>query len=121
MTNLFREAGFPAFFLLAFGLLSLGFGVRFAFAPSRRLLRVTLALGGATLFTSLNGIFVAFFAVGHGAPQYLAAHPQSSAFEVVLLGIGESMTPGILGFTLLSLLALVLALGLYRQDLGGTA
>lgn len=121
MTTLFREAGFPAFFLLAFGLLSLAFGVRFALAPSRRLLRVTLALGAATLFTSINAVFAAFFAVGHGAPAYLARHPQSSAFEVVLLGVGESMTPGILGFTLLSLLALILALGFYRQDLSGAA
>jgi hypothetical protein len=36
--------------------------------------------------------------------------------EVVLLGIGESMSPGILGFTMLSLIAIVLALGVWRQN-----
>src|ERR1041384_7428372 len=116
MANLILEAGFPVFFLLAFGLAAMAFAVRFATAPSQRVLRTTLALCAATLLTSLNGIFAALSAVGHHAPEYLKHHPGSSLAEVVLLGLAESMSPGILGFTVLSLTALILALGVYRQE-----
>ena len=118
MANLVLEGGFPVFFLLAFGFLAMGFAVRFATAPTQRVFRTTLALSAATLLTSCNGIFAALAAVGHHAPEYLKRHPESSLSEVVLLGIGESMSPGILGFTLLSLIALILALGVYRQSPG---
>ena len=89
---------------------------RFAAAPSQRVLRTTFALCAATLLTSINGIFAAFSAVGHQAPDYVKRHPGSTLAEVTLLGLGESMSPGILGFTMLSLIALILALGLYRQN-----
>jgi len=116
MANLVLEGGFPVFFLLGFGLLAMAFAVRFASAPSWRVFRTTLALSAATLLTSINGIFAALSAVAHHAPEYLARHPGGSLAEVVLLGFGEAMSPGILGFTLLSLVALILALGVYRQN-----
>lgn len=116
MVELIREGGFPVFFLLAFGLIAMAFAVRFAAAPSQRGFRTTMALCAATLLTSINGIFAAFSAVGHQAPEYLKRHPENSLAEVVLLGIGESMSPGILGFTMLSLIALIMALGVYRQN-----
>ncbi len=118
MATLVREGGFPVFFLLAFGLAALIFAVRFAMAPSRRLFKTTLALCAATALTSINGIFAAVSAVGHQAPEYVERHPDLSLAEVALLGLGESMSPGILGFTVLSLIALILALGVYRQDPG---
>lgn len=118
MATLVREGGFPVLFLLAFGLLAMAFAVRFATAPTQRVFRTTLALSAATLLTSINGIFAAFSAVAHHAPEYVKRHPGQSLAEVVLLGFGESMSPGILGFTLLSLIALILALGVYRQNPG---
>jgi hypothetical protein len=116
MATLVREGGFPVFFLLAFGLAAMCFAVRFATAPSQRVLRTTLALCAATVLTSINGIFAALSAVGHDAPEYVKRHPGTTLQEVVLLGLGESMSPGILGFTVLSLIALILALGAYRQN-----
>jgi hypothetical protein len=116
MATLIREGGFPVFFLLAFGLTTMAFAVRFATAPSQRVFRTTLALCAATALTSINGIFAAVSAVGHHAPEYLKHHPESSLAEVVLLGLGEAMSPGILGFTVLSLIALILALGVYRHN-----
>lgn len=116
MANLVREGGFPVIFLLTFGLLAMAFAVRFATAPSQRVFRTTLVLCVATLLTSFNGMFAAFAAVGHHAPDYVKQHPGASLPEVVLLGFGESMAPGILGFTVLSLIALILALGMWRQN-----
>ena len=75
-----------------------------------------LALCAATLLTSINGIFAAFSMVAHHAPDIAKRDPGSSLAEVVLQGFGESMAPGILGFTILSLIALILALGVYRQN-----
>src|SRR3982750_1791715 len=98
MANLVLEGGFPVFFLLAFGLVAMAFAVRFATAPTQRVFRTTLALSAATLLTSVNGIFAAFSAVAHHAPEYVKHHPGQSLAEVVLLGFGESMSPGILGF-----------------------
>jgi hypothetical protein len=118
MATLVLEGGFPVIFLLAFGLLAMAFAVRFATAPTQRVFRTTLALSAATLLTAINGIFAAFSEVAHHAPEYVKNHPHSSLAEVVLLGFGESMSPGILGFTLLSLIALILALGIYRQNPG---
>lgn len=116
MANLVLEGGFPVFFLLAFGLVAMAFAVRFATAPSQRVFRTTLVLCVATLLTSINGMFAAFAAVGHHAPDYVKQHPGSSLAEVVLLGLAESMASGILGFTVLSLIALILALGVWRQN-----
>lgn len=116
MATLIREAGFPVFFLLAIGALAMVFAVRFATAPTQRMFWTALAMSAATLLTSINGIFAALAMVGHHAPEYLQRHPESSLGEVVLLGFGESMAPGILGFTILSLIALILALGVYRQN-----
>lgn len=115
MLNLLVEGGFPMWFLLAFGLATLWFAVRFARAPSRRLLKTTLALASATGFTVLTTLCTDLAMVGHHAPEYLKAHPEMSLHEVVLQGIAESLSPGILGFTMLSLAALILAYGFQRE------
>ena len=101
-------------FLLAFSLLTLLTCARFAASPSSARLRVALALGGATGFTILTTVAADLAAVGHHAPEYLARHPELTLGTVLLQGMAEAMSPAILGFTVLSLAALVLALGFYR-------
>ncbi|HEY4157151.1 MAG TPA: hypothetical protein VGM29_03605, partial [Polyangiaceae bacterium] len=68
--------------------------------------------------TILTSICADFAAVGHHAPEFLHAHPQMPLGEVLLQGVAESMSPGILGFTMLSLAALITTLGLYRASGG---
>lgn len=116
MWSLIVEGGFWMWFLLFFGACALGAAVRFALVPSRRSLRVVLALSVTTLFSALTAIAGDISAVGHQAPRYLAAHPETSLSEVVLLGVGESMSPAIVGCSLLTLVAFVVAFGLFRQD-----
>ncbi len=110
------EGGFPMWFLLLFGLLALGSGARFAQRPDSRGLERTLALGAATFFTMLTATCADFGAVGHKAFEYLHANPGTTLPEVLLQGFAESMSPGILGATLLSLTALFLAVGLHRRQ-----
>lgn len=118
MLTFFQEGGFPMFFLLAFGLSALVLATRYALVPGRARLRLTVGLSLATGFTTLTGAATAFSAVGHQAPAYVARHPGTTLPEVVLLGLGESMAPVILGFTMLSLVALIASVGLYREPVG---
>jgi hypothetical protein len=115
MLNLFREGGFPMYFLAAFGLATLVFAGRFAWAPVRRMLRTTIWLGLATAFTSLTGMCAALAMVGHHAPSYAKAHPELSMLEVLLQGVAEALSAGIFGFTMLSLASLLVALGFHRE------
>jgi hypothetical protein len=115
MITLFQEGGFPMWFLAAFGVGMLVFAIRFAKAPTRWSFRATLGLGSATLFTAVTGTCADLAAVGHHAPAYLKAHPGMTLPEVLLQGMAESMSPGILGFTMLSLASLIVTLGFYRE------
>jgi hypothetical protein len=116
MWTLLLKGGFPMWFLLVFGSGTLIFATRYARAPTRSGLRVTLSLGAATFLTILTAICTAFAAVGHHATEYMAAHPGTTLPEVLLQGMAESLSPGILGFTMLSLAALITTLGLYRAQ-----
>ena len=104
-------------FLLAFSLLSLLSAARFAMRPDAPRLRLTGTLGLATLFTTCTGVAAAFATVGHQAPEYLKRHPTETMTTVLLQGMAESLSPAILGFTVLTLVALLLALGAYRESL----
>jgi hypothetical protein len=115
MLTLFAEGGFPMWFLLAFGVAMLVFAVRFAMAPARRALRTTFALAGGTTMASLTAVCADVAAVGHEAPAYLKAHPDTTMVEALLQGIAESMSPGIVGFAMLALAALIVALGVQRE------
>ena len=115
MMTLFREGGFPMWFLLIFGALLLAAGARFAIRPDPARLRLALALGAATMFTMITAVSAALATVGHQVPDYLARHPQTTLAVVLLQGAAESLSPAILGSTLLTLGALFLALGFHRD------
>lgn len=103
------------FFLLAFGGAMLVAATFYAVRVTRDALRLTLGLAAATGFATLTGICVDLAAVGHGASAYIQRHPEVSLAEAVLQGVAESLAPGVLGFTFLSLGALIVTLGLYRD------
>ncbi|HTA88382.1 MAG TPA: hypothetical protein VK745_02360 [Polyangiaceae bacterium] len=115
MLTLFEEGGFPMWFLLAFSVLTLLSAARFATRPHASRLRLATALGVATLFTTLTAICADLAQVGHELPGYLERHRELPLSSAILQGVAESMSPAIVGFTVLSLSALVLALGFYRE------
>lgn len=118
MLTFFQEGGFPMFFLLAFGLAALVLASRYALVPGRARLRLTLGLSLATMFTTLTGAATDLATVGHQVPGYVARHPETTLSEAVLLGVAESMAPVIMGFTILSLVALIVSVGLHREPTG---
>ena len=112
MMGFMQQGGLSMWLILVLGLLTLAVAVSFAVTPTERKLSMIRPLSLATVFSVLGGI-----AADLGATmKALSSSPEYMASPAALLaGIGESMVPGILGFTLLSLAWLVAAAGLRRQ------
>ena len=119
MWTLIEWGGFPIWFVLGFGLISLGAAALFARRPDRRQLRLVIGMSVATLFSILNGIVADLATVGHhinvGWEKYYSVEGgYQGVVRAINQGTAESLSPGIIGFTLLSLTWLVAAVGLRR-------
>ena len=112
----FRSGGVPMFFILIFGLLALGTAARFAMRPEARRRVIAEALAKATLFSVGSGTLAALGTVFRQVPNNEEWAHSPDLHLIVMVGLSESMAPGILGFSLLSLTWLVLAVGARRQD-----
>jgi hypothetical protein len=113
MATLIREGGWPIWFTLLFGLITLVGAARFAVSARRKHLGFVIGMAAATFFSALNGIAADLAAVGHATNKnWDDWSPQIT--RVLAQGFAESMSPGILGFTMLSLAALISAVGLAR-------
>jgi len=112
MQTLFIEGGWPMWFTLLFGALSLVSAVGYAAGKGK--LGTVVSLGVATAFTSLMGICADLAAVGHHVSQGWAEYGADVA-RVPFQGFAESMGPGILGFTFVALSAFVTAVGFTRR------
>lgn len=119
MLTMFRAGGFPMFFILAFGLLALGTAFAYALRPLRDREGFVRWMSLATLASIFCGTAADLAAVAH----YVAEHPMEPARmnAIVVEGIGESMSPSILGFSVLSLVALMMAFGKRRLDARSSA
>jgi hypothetical protein len=114
MLDLLREGGGPMLFVVAFGLATLIAAGLFAARGDRRRLGFIGWMGGATLLSVAAGICADFAAVGHNAVGRCV--PKIPLLHCLLTGVAESMAPGIVGFTLLSLAAMVTAVGMSRTS-----
>jgi hypothetical protein len=115
MLTLVQEGGFPIWFVLAFGGLSLLCSSRYAIAPSGRRLRLAGALGLTTLLATITAVCADLAMVGHHGPAFLAEHPDMPLHTFALQGAAESLSPSIVGFSMLTLSALLVALGCHRD------
>jgi len=114
MWTLIVEGGYPMWFLLLFGVAGLAAAVRYAQRPTRSRLHLVAGLASTTLMSSCTGTAADLAAVGHRAADYVRSHPRIGLAEVTLVGVGESMSPAVLGFSLLTMMALVVTLGILR-------
>ena len=114
MLTLVQEGGFPIWFVLAFGALTLWCSARYAATPRPERLPLAGALGLATLFSTITAVCADLATVGHQGPVFLAQHPGMQVYALVLQGGAESLSPAIIGFSVLTLAALLTALGCYR-------
>jgi hypothetical protein len=115
MLDIFAEGGYPMWFLLAAALALLIAAGNYAARPSVPRLELTKALGLTTLLSIAMGTAADVSAVGHHAPEYLSRHPGETLASVVLQGVGEAMSPSILGFSCLTLAGALVSLRLLRK------
>lgn len=109
---LFLAGGFPMIFVLVFGLISIGASARFAWHPDSGRLGHLIALSLSVVFASITGFCVDMMVVTQHAPEMAEAGQLGT---IVLVGLGESLSPLILGFSLVSISALIAAVGLRRM------
>jgi hypothetical protein len=114
MLKLIHEGGFPMFFIMGFGFVALATAFVFAARPTaaheRFISWMALATLGAVLCGTCADLATVFHVV---ARKPLDADERT---RILLVGLGESMAPGVLGFAILSLVALMLAVGKRRLD-----
>lgn len=112
MWNLFREGGFPMFFVVGFGLLALSTAFAFALRPSEERERFVRWMALATIASVICGTAADLSAVAHYVSSRSLEGSRLAA--IVVEGVGESMSPTIFGFSILSLAAAMIAIGKRR-------
>jgi hypothetical protein len=123
MLTLFRDGGFSMFFVLGFGFVSLGWAAWYAAMGKAKPLAFVRSMMLATLFSIASGTWSDLGTVF----KFLAEAPETGSdaahaawdnkvhmVRLMIEGVGESMAPGIMGFSLLALTALLLAVGAAR-------
>ncbi|MCB9683940.1 MAG: hypothetical protein H6738_01700 [Alphaproteobacteria bacterium] len=105
--------GFPMVFIVVFGAVALIGALRFALTPEPGRVGAVLAYGGSVLFAAVAGTafdttFVARAVVGVDEAD------QAHRWLILVVGLSESLSPLILGSAILSVVALLVAVGMRR-------
>jgi hypothetical protein len=115
MLELFREGGWGMWTILVFGGVLLGAAVAFAIKPERSRLGFIGAMGLTTLFTTLHATWTAFGAVFNAMSDPKVV-PDAEFQRTLMEGFKESTRPGAFGGFVLTLAALLLAVGILRAN-----
>lgn len=111
MIELMKAGGVPMLFVLLLGVLAVVAAVGFAWRPDEKRIGAVRALSLATFCSVGVGTCSDLAAVG----QHVTGNPEwahSPDLHLLLLeGFAESMSPGILGLSLLTIAWLVMAVG----------
>ncbi len=114
MKTLIIEGGFPMWFILALGLVALAGAVAFAARPGLGRERFVRGMSNATLFATLVALAADLGATFHYVGEQ--EMPTERRIQMAMVGIGESMAPLIMGFGVVTLVMLLLAVGRARLD-----
>lgn len=109
MAHWFQLGGFPMWFTLVFGVVTIAASVRYAARPERRYVPLTISLGAMTL---LNGAF-GFVA---GLIMSLNGLPKAAADQrwVWMVGLGESLVNVAFALALVGLATMAMVVGTWR-------
>jgi hypothetical protein len=111
MVAFLLSGGIGIFFVFAFGLAALLASAFFAHRPDARRLGAIRALGNATLFSTLAAVCTGFGAVCSKVPSTPEWANSPDMPLIVMTGIGESLSNAIVGFALLAVTWMVVAVG----------
>lgn len=113
MLTLFREGGYPMYFVVLFGGLGLATAVFAVFRPDSRRFEYVKWMMLATALAAINGTFADLGAVFHAVARFKEQGREDWS-TLLFEGLGESMAPGIMGFALLALTAMTVAIAKRR-------
>lgn len=118
MGNFIMAGGWSMIVVILFGGITLVSAILFAARADARKLALVRAMTWATLFASLGGMLSNFRTVMTKAPNIPEWATSAELRTVILMeGLGEAVTTGIMAFSLISLAWLVVAVGTRRlQD-----
>lgn len=109
-----RAGGFGMWVVLLFGLITLFTAGRFAFKPREDAVGILRAMSAATVFSVLSALSSNLAAVFWKVPNTEEWAKSPDMPLIVMTGLAESLTPCMLGFTMLGLAWLMTAVG-YRR------
>ena len=115
MLEFIRSGGFPILVVIGFGLATMVTAAMHAYRPTIRRADIVRALSAATVFSTLAAVAACVGAVMHhvpGNPQW-AKSPDLPL--IVMTGLGESMSPAIMGFSMLALAWMLCAIASRRE------
>jgi hypothetical protein len=108
-----KAGGWSMWFVLLFAIGALVAAGLFVARADLRKLALVRALTWATLLSIASGLCANFAAVMH----FAANNDPPDLHKVIMQGLAEAVTPGVLGFTMLSISWLLVAVGTRRvQD-----
>ena len=113
MIQFFRDGGWSMFVITGFGLLALGTAAFHAARPDRRHQGFLEWMSRALQAATLAGVASDFGATFHTASGIQDANER---MRVTAEGLGESMSPAVMGFVVLALTAFLAAIGRRRLD-----
>ena len=112
MVHFLRAGGVPTWIVIALSVPMLYLGVRFAIAADARRLAILRALSWAQLAAVGGGVASNIVAVMWYLGRGL--EPGESPLPGLFIGLGEALTPAVLGLVLLSVVWMLVAFGLRR-------
>jgi hypothetical protein len=112
MQNIFLAGGFPMVFILVFGAAAIALASSYAFTLRQGRKSGALWTMLATLLATLAGVALDMAATCNHITSAASVNVQA-----LLTGLGESLSPAILGCTLLAVAALITAIGVQRVKL----
>jgi hypothetical protein len=113
LVTLFRDGGWSMFEIVAFGLVALATAAYYAARPDARHEGFLKWMSRATFWSVVVGMCSDFATTFSYACQVVDSNERS---KIVLEGSAESLSPGIIGFAFLALVALLTAVGRRRLD-----
>ena len=113
LLTLFREGGWSMFMILLLGFVALATAAFYAARPDARHEGFLKWMSRAVLWSILAGMCSDMATVFHATN---AIEDTSLRTQITMVGAAESLSPGIMGFVLLALVAMLTAVGRRRLD-----
>lgn len=114
MFYLIKAGGFVMWFVLLFGFITLAAAIFFARRPEEGKLGFVRAMSTTTVFTVIGGISANIATTLHRV-AYTDEIAKSSEMPLyVMAGLSESLSPAIVGFSILGIAWLITAVGIRR-------